>query len=278
MHEYHVWPRRSYRINACSDNAVNAIRLHARISIFRPVKLKLWLRRHSISAPKMTVRTALPWPLKIAFIGIVLGLAGAIAMWTYDLGRSFTGFGAAPSTEHLEELHQKIARLTLERDGFSSTVNAAESQINIERSAQKQLASQVKVLEAENAKLKEDLAFFESLLPADTGTGVSIRRLKVELIAPNQLRYRLLIMQGGKGSRDFVGDLQFAVTVVNAGKSAMMMFPQGNAGEVEKLRLNFKHYQRVEGILTLPEGVLAKSLQARVLEKGQIRAQQTANL
>lgn len=226
----------------------------------------------------MTVRTALPWPLKIAFIGVVLGLGGATAMWTYDLGRSFAGFGSAPSREQLEELHQKIDQITIERDAFSSTVNAAESQLNIERSAQKQLASQVKILESENAKLKEDLAFFESLLPADTGSGVSIRRLKAELIAPNQLRYRLLIMQGGKGSRDFVGDLQFAVTVVHAGKSAMMMFPQGNAGEAEKLRLNFKHYQRVEGILTLPEGALVKAIQARVLEKGQIRAQQTANL
>ncbi|OGB20484.1 MAG: hypothetical protein A3I66_18280 [Burkholderiales bacterium RIFCSPLOWO2_02_FULL_57_36] len=226
----------------------------------------------------MSVKTDLPWPLKVAFLGIVLGLGGATAMWAYDLGRSFTRFGPGPSREQVEELQQKIDHLTIDRNRFSSTVNAAESQLNIERSAQKQLAAQVKILESENAKLKEDLAFFESLLPADTGSGISIRRLKAELIAPNQLRYRLLIMQGAKGGRDFVGDLQFAVTVVREGKSAMMMFPQGNAGESEKLKLNFKHYQRVEGILTLPEETLVKAIQARVLEKGQIRAQQSANL
>lgn len=199
-------------------------------------------------------------------------------MWTYDLGRSFAGFGPVSSGEQLEQLQQKVAQLTIERDRFSTTVNAAESQLNIERSAQKQLASQVKILESENAKLKEDLAFFESLLPADTGSGISIRRLKADIIAPNQLRYRLLIMQGGKGGRDFVGDLQFAVTVVQADKNAMIVFPQGNSGEANKLKLSFKHYQRVEGILTLPEGAVAKAIQARVLEKGQIRAQQTANL
>lgn len=226
----------------------------------------------------MTVKTHLPWPLKIAFIGIVLGLAGAIAMWTYDLGRGFAGFGGGPSKAQVEALQQKIDQLTIERDRFSSTVNAAESQLNIERSAQKQLASQVKTLESENVKLKEDLAFFESLLPAHTGSGISIRSLKAEFIAPNQLRYRLLIMQGGKGSRDFVGDLQFAVTVVQAGRSAMIIFPHGNAAEADRLKLSFKHYQRVEGILTLPEGASAKTIQARVLEKGQIRAQQTANL
>jgi septal ring factor EnvC (AmiA/AmiB activator) len=226
----------------------------------------------------MTIKTDWPWPLKVAFLGIVLGLSAAAAMWAYDLGRGFTAFGLAPSKSQIDDLQRKIDALTTERDGYSSKVNAAESQLNIERSAQKQLSAQIKTLAAENAKLKEDLAFFERLLPADTGSGISIRRLQAELIAPNQLRYRLLLMQGAKDGRNFVGDLQFAVAVVQADKSAMMMFPQGNAGEANKLKVNFKHYQRIEGVLTLPEGVAAKSIQARVLEKGQIRAQQSANL
>ncbi|HEY0847363.1 MAG TPA: DUF6776 family protein, partial [Noviherbaspirillum sp.] len=154
-----------------------------------------------------------------------------------------------------------------------------ESQLNIERSAQSQLATQVKTLVAENARLKEDLAFFESLLPNATGPqGIAIRRLKVDHIAPNQLRYRLLIMQGGKGDRRFTGTLQLAVTTLQDGKSAMMVFPEGVPGEQEKFKLNFMHYQRVEGVLTLPEGVSTKLVQARVLENGQVRAQLSANL
>ena len=242
------------------------------------MKLKLWLRRHSISAPKMTVKTDFSWPLKVAFLGVALGLSAAIAMWAYDLGRGFKAFGLAPSKQEFAESQEKIETLLLENEGFSSKVNAAESQMNIERSAQKELAEQIKILLSENAKLKEDLTFFESLLPADTGKGITIRRLSVELIASNQLRYRLLLMQGAKGGRNFVGDLQFTVSVVQANKTAMMVFPQGNAGEANKLKVSFKHYQRVEGILTLPEGVSATAVQARVLEKGQIRAQQSANL
>ncbi|MDB5761880.1 MAG: hypothetical protein JWQ21_875 [Herminiimonas sp.] len=226
----------------------------------------------------MTIRTDLPWPLKVAFIGIVLGLGGAVAMWTYDMGRSFTGFNPG-AKEQLATFKEQIDKLSAERDQFSSTVDSAESQLNIERSAQKQLAAQVKALEVENTRLKEDLAFFESLLPADTGShGIAIRRLKVEIIDPNQLRYRLLIMQGGKGERDFVGNIQFAVTVVQGGKSAMMIFPEAASGDLGKFKLGFKHYQRVEGVLTLPDGALVKAVQARVLEKGQIRAQQSANL
>lgn len=200
-------------------------------------------------------------------------------MWTYDLGRSFAGFIPGASREQLATFRDQIDQIKTERDQFSTTVNAAESRLNIERSAQKQLAVQVKALETENVRLKEDLAFFESLLPADTGAhGVSIRRLKAEIVAPNQLRYRLLVMQGGKGERDFVGNLQLAITVLQGGKSAMMTFPDANSSDAEKFKLGFKHYQRVEGVLILPEGVTIKNVQARILEKGQTRAQQSANL
>src|SRR5690349_12303799 len=109
----------------------------------------------------MTIKTSLPWPLRVAFFGMALGLGGAVAMWAYDLGRSFTGFNPAATREQVASLQKQVEQLKAERDQFSGTVNATESQFNIERSAQKQLAKQVKVLETENIKLKEDLAFFE---------------------------------------------------------------------------------------------------------------------
>lgn len=233
----------------------------------------------SVSAPRMSIKSHLPWPMRIVIAALVVGIGGAMAMWIYDLGRSFTGFDPRASREELATVREQVDKIKAERDEFSTTVNSAESQLNIERSAQKQLAAQVKTLEVENVKLKEDLAFFESLLPADTGAkGVSIRRLKADPIAPNQLRYRLLVMQGGKGEHDFVGTLQLAVTVLQGGKSAMIIFPEPNSRDTDKFKLGFKHYQRVEGVLTLPEGAAIKMVQARILDKGQIRAQQSANL
>jgi hypothetical protein len=197
----------------------------------------------------------------------------------YELGRNLTGFKSGIVAGHIERLKDEVGQLRNERNAFSAIANAAESQINIERAAQKQLVMQVKALEAENIKLKEDLAFFESLLPTDTGPqGVSIRRLTVNPISANQLRYRILIMQGGKGNRDFVGNLQLLVMTGKSGSGAMIVFPDGKADNSENFKLAFRHYQRVEGIVTLPDGVSMKAVQARILEKGQIRAQQSANL
>ncbi|HJV73332.1 MAG TPA: DUF6776 family protein [Noviherbaspirillum sp.] len=227
----------------------------------------------------MTIRTQKPWTVRLLAMVIVLGLAGALAMWVYEMGRGLTGLNADGIRQQLVQYKEQIETLTAERDQLSSTANAAESRLTIEQSAQKQLASQVKVLESENIRLKEDLAFFESLLPNATGpAGVTIRRLKVDLQPPNQLRYRLLVMQGGNGEQQFVGTLQLVVTVLQDGKNAMMTFPDASPAEQGKFKLGFRHYQRVEGVLTLPEGSAAKQVQARVLEKGQVRTQASANL
>lgn len=239
-------------------------------------KSRFWQRRYL--APKMKITHHQPWPLKLAMAGVVIGLAAAVAAWTYDLGRSFA-FGPRITQEQVQLLQEQVDQLTSERDKLSQSANTIESQINIERSTQKQLTEQVKALTADNLKLKDDLAFFESVMPSTTGReGIAVQRIKVEMAAPGQLRYRVLVMQGGKGARDFAGELQLNLTLLQAGKTVMMQFPDAKAGEAGKLKLSFKHYQRLEGTIPLPDGATVKAVQVRVLDKGQLRAQQAVNL
>jgi hypothetical protein len=239
-------------------------------------KPRFWQRR--IAASKMTISHQQPWPIKLAVVALVIGLGGAIAMWTYDLGRSFA-FGPQFSVERLDLLQRQVEKLAAERDKLAATASTIENQQNIEKSTQKQLGDQVKTLTSENLKLKDDLAFFESLMPAATGPeGITVQRIKAEMAAPNQLRYRVLVMQGGKGGRDFVGEMQFSLNLVVAGKPAIMQFPDAKAGEAGKLKLSFRHYQRQEGLITLPDDAVVKSIQVKIMDKGVQRAQQSINL
>jgi hypothetical protein len=72
--------------------------------------------------------------------------------------------------------------------------------------------------------------------------------------------------------------LQLTVNVVRDGKNAMIIFPDNKSGEADKFKLSFQHYQRLEGVLNLPEGSIVQTVQARILENGQVRAQQSAKL
>jgi len=243
--------------------------------IFKSLRWKRWRQRWSVSAPRMTIRNHLPWPLRAIFIAIVLGLGIAVAMWTYDLGRSFH-FRKGPSIEQVEALQEKLKEVSDERDQLQATVNGFDSRLNIEHAMQAQLQEQARSLADENNKLKDDLSFYESLVPAGGTRGIAIRRLKIEMVAPNQLRYRVLLMQGGKGEQNFIGNYQIVMTVLQGGKSAMIVFPKPDAAD--KYKLMFKHYQRVEGVLAVPDGAVVKSVQVKVLEKGAVRAQDSENL
>ncbi|MBC3869878.1 DUF6776 family protein [Undibacterium oligocarboniphilum] len=239
-------------------------------------KRKIWQRRHLAS--KMTITHQQPWPMKLAMSLLLIALIGAVAWWTYDLGRNFA-FGPQFNQDQVQSLRQKLELLTAERDQLRLEANTIDSKINIDRSMQKELTEQVKTLTAENQKLKDDLAFFEGLMPSATGTdGVALQNLKVEVVSSTQIRYRALVMQGVKNGKDFSGELQFSLGLVQAGKPVTMLFPDPKTGDAGKLKLSFRHYQRVEGLITLPDGTAVKSVLAKVLDKGQIRAQQTVNL
>jgi hypothetical protein len=237
----------------------------------------------SISAPKMTIKSHLPWSVKIVFMLIGALVVGAIAYFVFNQEQSFVpgNLGAGATDERVAALTAQVKQLTEERDSYSSTVNASESQRNIQRATENQVATQIKALETENAKLKEDLAFFESLLPTNIGVqGITLQRFKAELGDSNRLRYRLLVMQGQNpnGVHLFVGNLQLSVTVLQQGQTKVINFPVAGGADAASFALSFKYYQRLEGELTLPDGATVKTVQARVLEKGQLRAQQAVNL
>lgn len=242
------------------------------------MKYRLKRRPPALAVAPMTIKSRLPWSFKLVIGALLLALAIAIAIWAYGIGRDDSGFNPQVARGQLAALTEQLESLQTERDRLRGSADAAESKITIERSAQQQLATQIKLLEAENARLKEDLAFFESMLPTGTGTqDVVISRLKGELIAPNRLRYRLLVRQKVR-ERGFRGNLQLTLTVLQHGTTSVLQFPTADAADADKYRLEFKYYQRIEGVLSVPEGAVIKGLAARVLEQGKLRAQQTANL
>lgn len=231
-----------------------------------------------ITASKMTINQNYSWPVKMAIVVAVIGLGGALALWTYDLGRNIA-FGPKFSPEKMTMLEEKISELTVERDKLAAFASTIESQQSIEKTVQKQLTDQVNRLTAENNKIKDDLAFFESLMPsASRPQGLTLQRVLVEQNQPKSFRYRALVMQGGKGINDFSGELHINLTLIQNGKTVMMEFPDHKLGESGKLKLSFKQYQRVEGQIDLPEDVIVKSAQIKVLEKGEVRAKQVVNL
>lgn len=235
------------------------------------MRFKLLRRRLTISAPRMKVRSAMPWPLQWAGAAIVLGFCGAIALWAFDLGKQIAGVDTGLKDE-VADLRDDVAKLRLERDRIQSLLNTSGSAITVERAAQERLVTQVRALEAENRALREDLGFFEKLIPAAGNETIAIRGLQAEVLAGTQLKWQVLVIQPVKNAPEFRGKLELSLSGTLDGKPWMMPLPGGPQP------LQFRQYRRLEGMVDLPPEAVVKNVSARVLEGTAARAVQNVTL
>jgi hypothetical protein len=236
------------------------------------MRFKLLRRRLTISAPRVAVRNALPWPLQWVMVAVVLGLCAAISLWAFEFGKSIAGLDSG-AKEELVKLREDAAKLREERDKAQSVLNTSASLITAEKSAQERLAAQIKVLESENRALRDDLGFFEKLMPASgSADGVAIRGLQAEVLAGTQLKWQVLVMQPLKNAPEFRGGLVMSVSGTLGGKPWIMDLPGGAQP------LQFRQYRRMEGMIDLPASAVVKNVSAKVVEGTATRAVQSIKL
>lgn len=235
------------------------------------MRWKLLRRRLSVSAPRVIVRSHLPWPLRWAVLALTLGFSAALAVWAFEFGKEIAGLDRASHRE-LTQLRIDVAALRADNERARAIANTADSLVRAERAAQERLAQQVRQLESDNHALQSDLGFFEGLLPV-AGEGLQLRGLQADMRTPGRLRYQLLLMQAGRATVDFSG--RFDLVLVGQGGDGKP-WTQTSLGPKP---LQFRQYARLEGSIDLPPEVVLKTVQARVYDQqGTVRANQTAKL
>lgn len=208
----------------------------------------------------MIVRSHLPWPLRWAVAALALGFSGALAMWAFETGKNIAGLDR-DAKEELSRLRVEVSQLRDEREKALSIANTADSLLKTERTAQEKLAQQLKLTEAENLALKNDLGFFERLLPSAAGDSVlSIRGLQAETVRPGQLRYQLLLMQTGKSRPEFSGRYEISLSGTLEGRPWTLVPPEGTQP------LQVKQYRRVEGLIDHPPQAVIKMVTVKVTD------------
>lgn len=235
------------------------------------MRWKLFRRRLSISAPRVAIRSHMPWPLRWVVLAIAFGFSASLALWAFEFGKEIAGLERT-SKEELAQMRTELETLRAERERAQSIANTADSLLKTERVTQDRLSQQLRQAEAEILGLKADLGFFERLLPT-AGDGLAVRALQAEPVQPGQLRYQLLVMQSGRSPPEFKGRYEFQLAGTLDGK------PWTFTPQPAQRALALKQYARVEGMLDHPEAAVVKSVQVRVLDgNGGVRASQTVKL
>ncbi|MBX3636853.1 MAG: hypothetical protein KF683_15890 [Rubrivivax sp.] len=235
------------------------------------MRWKLLRRRLSVSAPRVIVRSHLPWPLRWAVLALVLGFCAALALAAFEFGQRIAGLDSGMH-EELARLRAEVRQLREDYLGARAIADTAEVVLRSERAAQERLVEQLRQAESEKHALQDDLAFFERLLPA-SGEGVQIRGLQVSSAMPGLLRYQLLVVQLGRDLPPFEGRWQLLLSGTLDGRPWTASLPEGPQP------LALRQHLRVEGTLAVPAQAVIKTVRATLIDaRGTTRATQTLKL
>lgn len=238
------------------------------------MRFRLLRRRLTITAPSMAIKSSMPWPLKWVLAAVVLGFCAAIALWAFEFGKDLAGIDRGEK-EQLTALKIETDKLREERDKAQSIANVSGINMATERATQEKLMQKVKQLELDNQALRDDLGFFERLIPSTTTEAIAIRGLQAEVLADGQLKWQVLVLQSAKNPSEFKGKLDVTISGQLAGKP----WSASLAGGAQAIEV--KQYRRLDGVITVPAQAQVKAVVVKVMDNSAnspVRATQALKL
>jgi len=242
------------------------------------MRFRLLRRRLTISAPRMSVRSTLPWPFRWVVAALVLGFCAAIALWAFEFGKDIAGIddGRIQELTRLQDdvvsLREQLDGMKEDRDQALSMANTSTTLMTTEKAAQERLSALNKQLEVENRKLRDDLGFFEKLIPTVGTEALAIRGLQAEVQNGRQVKWQVLVIQPLKNAPEFTGRLELSFSGLQGGKPWVSTLPEGP--QTIKLR----QYARAEGVFELPPQTTLKGVSVKVMEGAVTKAVQSIKL
>lgn len=226
----------------------------------------------------MAVRSALPWPFRWAVAAIVLGFCAAIGLWAFEFGKDIAGLDKGSKEElvrlrtELNDLQSELARVKDERDHAQSVANTAGTLVATEKASYEKIQAQVKSLEIENRTLRDDLGFFEKLIPAGATDGVAIRGLQADIQDAKTIKWQVLVIQQGRNAPEFNGQLNLEFSGTSGGRPWSGKLSDG------PVSIKLRQYGRMEGAFEIPPQVTVRGVTARVMDGTVVKATQSIKL
>jgi len=226
----------------------------------------------------MAVRSAMTWPLRWAVWAIVFGFCAAMGLWAFEFGKDIAGLEKGSKEEvlrlraELGTVQAELAGVKEERERAQFIANTAGTLVTAEKASLRRLLAQVKQLEADNHTLRDDLGFFEKLIPVAGVEGLAIRGLQVDLQGDGKLKWQALVMQSGKNVSEFNGRLELSFTGTSNGKPWVGTLPSG------PVAIKIRQYGRLDGELDLPTQTVVVGVTAKVMDGALVKAVQSIKL
>ena len=210
---------------------------------------RLISRHFGPAASHVGVHVELRWYWRLFWILLLLSSGFLLAYWFF-------------ADKDAAALQREISRLQQENTELRTQAIHVERQQQVSTVAQGSLAKDLTSLQEENVRLKEDMAFYKSILEESSGVAaIKLHDFKVSHSGRvGEYQYRLLLVQSGKHDKNVQGNVQLTLVGVQNGRSMTQPLTVS--------KVNFKYYQPLEGKFVVPTAMTVESLQASFMVAG----------
>jgi hypothetical protein len=211
-------------------------------------------------------------------VAVVLGFCAAISLWAFEFGKEIAGIDDRRIQElirlqgEVSSLNQQLDAMKEERDKALSMANTSTTLMTAEKAAQERMGSLNKQLESDNRKLRDDLGFFEKLIPTVGTEALAIRGLQAEVENGRQVKWQVLVIQPLKNAPEFNGKLELSFSGLQAGKPWVATLPGGPQA------IKLRQYARAEGVFEMPAQTVLKGVSVKVMDGTVTKAVQSIKL
>lgn len=192
--------------------------------------------------------------------------AVAIALGIFYVGKYYVADELIFANYQVEAL-QKDLQTSLERLDIERTrATNAEREADVVRGANALLRKSERQRQDEIAGLKADLAFYRRLGGA-SGSQAALAVHHMELQTTHSPRVYLLVItltQNLRWASSIAGGIQLGVDGIQDGVARHLDDKQLLAETADPLKFQFKYFQQLERLITLPEGFAADRLTIRL--------------
>ncbi len=227
----------------------------------------------------MALRRLILRGLVLALVLLLVFIAGALAMH-FGMHRG--------DKQRILDLEARVETLRMTEAETNARLASLQGQLDVELATRRTLEDTLARQEQELGRTRDQLAFYEQLIPPGPAGAVAIRAFDVRLQG-GFLHYRVLLTRNAPGQEAFRGRMRFMADALEGGNPVKIELSaataeasaappgQGAAG-ADPFALVFEQFQRSTGVLQLPPGAAIRSVTLEVLEDGVIRATRDATI
>jgi len=182
-------------------------------------------------------------------------VAVIIALGIYYFARYYVADELIYANDRVEALLEDQRDLTAALEAKKSRLAVAEREVDIVRRANNLLRASEREHQDEIAGLKADLAFYRRLGGAnDSQNPLAVHYLELQATqSPRVFRIIFTLTQNLRWAAVISGRIELGVEGIAKGSARHLTEKQLLAESAEPLRFQFKYFQQLERLITLPE-------------------------